>query len=57
MSVDGKLIIRDGHHRAEAAIREKLTNVPVRIYQAAFEEETQYLIDAAEAEEYRRYNY
>ena len=57
VEVDGKLIIKDGHHRAEAAVREKLTTVPVRIYQVTSEDETQYLIDAAEAEEYRRYDY
>ena len=57
VKVDGKLIIKDGHHRAEAAAREKLTTVPVRIYQVTSEEETQYLINAAEAEEYRKYDY
>ena len=56
VEVDGKLIIKDGHHRAEAAVRERLTKVPVRIYKVSSEEEIQYLIDAAEAEEYRRYD-
>ena len=54
VEVDGKLIIKDGHHRAEAAIREKLKTVPVIIFQVTSKEQTQYSIDAAEAEEYRR---
>lgn len=57
IAINGKLIIRDGHHRGEAATRERLTTVAVRIYKVLPEEETQYLIDAAEAEEYRRYDY
>ena len=57
VEVDEKLIIKDGHHRAEAAIRERLTTVPVRIYKILPEEEIQYLIDAAEAKEYRKYDY
>lgn len=57
VEVDRKYIIKDGHHRAEAAIREKLRSVPVRIFQVTFEEQIQYSIDAAEAEEYRRQNY
>lgn len=57
VEIDKKLIIKDGHYRAEAAVREKLTSVPVMIDRAIFEEATQYLIDAAEAEEYRKYDY
>jgi ParB-like chromosome segregation protein Spo0J len=55
VNVKGKLIIRDGHHRTEAAIREKLPSVPVRIYKVAREIEKQYTVDALEAEESRRY--
>ena len=57
VEVDGKLIIKDGHYQAEAAIREKLKSVLVRIFQVTFEEQIQYSINAAEAEEYRRQNY
>jgi ParB-like chromosome segregation protein Spo0J len=40
VDVNGKLIIRDGHHRTEAAIREKLPSVPVRIYKVTLEIES-----------------
>ncbi|MGL6339253.1 MAG: ParB/RepB/Spo0J family partition protein, partial [Waterburya sp.] len=49
VDVKGKLIIRDGHHRTEAAIREKLPSVPVRIYKVTLEIEDQYTVDASEA--------
>ncbi|MEY2832172.1 MAG: hypothetical protein RLZZ574_1430 [Cyanobacteriota bacterium] len=55
IDVNGKLIIRDGHHRTEAATREKLPSVPVRIYKVTPEIENQYRVDALEAEESRRY--
>lgn len=55
VDVKGKLIISDGHHRTEAAIREKLPSVPVRIYKVTLEIEDQYTVDASEAEESRRY--
>jgi hypothetical protein len=55
-NIDGKLIIIDGHHRAQAAVREKLTKVPVRIYTVPPEKELEYLIQAAEAAEYGRYD-
>lgn len=55
VDVKGKLIIRDGHHRTEAAIREKLSSVPVRIYKVTLEIEEQYVVAASEAEESRRY--
>jgi hypothetical protein len=54
--VDGELIIIDGHHRAQAAARERLTSVPVRIYKVSPEKELEYKIQAAEAAEYRRYD-
>lgn len=51
--VNGTYIIRDGHHRAEAAIKEKLPSVPVRIYEVTAEEADQYRQEAIEAEEYK----
>jgi hypothetical protein len=54
--VDGKYIIKDGHHRTEAAIREGVREIPVRKYSVSSEQEkNQYLMEAAEAAGFRGY--
>ncbi|WP_165495730.1 polymorphic toxin-type HINT domain-containing protein [Marinobacter halodurans] len=45
----GKKIILDGHHRAQAAAREKINEVPIRIHKASEAEAEQLLREAAEA--------
>lgn len=47
--VDGRLIIMDGHHRTEAAIRAGLSEVPVRVVPVTPAQASQLGVDAAEA--------
>ncbi|MEM6612874.1 MAG: ParB N-terminal domain-containing protein [Cyanobacteria bacterium P01_C01_bin.72] len=53
VDIGGSLIIKDGHHRTAAAVREKLTSVPVRIYTVTGKEAAQYRVEVAEAEQSR----
>ena len=52
--VDGKKIIVDGHHRAAAASRAGIRMVPVRVVPASPEWGSKLLIEAAEAQRFRR---
>ncbi|MBK4723851.1 hemagglutinin repeat-containing protein [Pantoea agglomerans] len=47
--VNGKVIIIDGHHRAEAAAKAGIKDVPVRIHDVTTEQGDQLLREAAEA--------
>jgi filamentous hemagglutinin len=47
--VDGRQIILDGHHRAAAARRAGIKEVPVRTHNATSEQADQLLREAAEA--------
>jgi len=47
--VNGKMIIIDGHHRAEAARKAGIKNIPVRVYPVTKEQGDQLLREAAEA--------
>lgn len=47
--VNGKVIIIDGHHRAEAAAKAGIKGVPVRIHDVTTEQGDQLLREAAEA--------
>lgn len=55
-NIERKLIIIDGHHRTQAAVREQLPSIPVQIYILSPEKGSEYLIQASEAAEYRRYD-
>ena len=46
------MVILDGHHRAQAAVREGLKEVPVRVHKVNKAEADQLLIEAAEAKLY-----
>ncbi len=48
-SVDGKLIILDGHHRAQAASKAGIRDVPVNVYSVTREQADQLMQEAAEA--------
>ncbi|PMZ04372.1 hypothetical protein C1Y08_09870 [Pseudomonas sp. FW306-02-F02-AA] len=48
-NVDGKLIILDGHHRAEAASKAGIKDVPVNVHSVTKEEADQLMREAAEA--------
>jgi filamentous hemagglutinin len=48
-NVEGRLIILDGHHRASAAARAGLREVPVNIYPVSSEEAAQLMREVAEA--------
>nr|WP_024967752.1 hemagglutinin repeat-containing protein [Pantoea sp. IMH] len=47
--VNGKMIIIDGHHRAQAAAKAGLKDIPVRIHEVTKEQGEQLLREAAEA--------
>ncbi|WP_081325946.1 hemagglutinin repeat-containing protein [Pantoea agglomerans] len=47
--VNGKMIIIDGHHRAQAAAKAGLKDIPVRIHKVTKEQGEQLLREAAEA--------
>lgn len=47
--VNGKAIIIDGHHRAEAAAKAGIKDIPVRIHEVTKEQGDQLLREAAEA--------
>ncbi|TYL41073.1 hypothetical protein FDP13_19850 [Dickeya sp. ws52] len=47
--VNGKAIIIDGHHRAEASVKAGIKNIPVRIHEVTKEQGDQILREAAEA--------
>ncbi|WP_455813232.1 hypothetical protein [Pseudomonas graminis] len=47
--VNGKVIIIDGHHRAEAAAKAGIKDIPVRIHNVTKEQGDQLLREAAEA--------
>ncbi|CAK6495769.1 hypothetical protein PANNVG_02719 [Pantoea sp. Nvir] len=47
--VNGKMIIIDGHHRAEAAAKVGIKDIPVRIHEVTKEQGEQLLREAAEA--------
>jgi len=53
VEIDGKLIIHDGHHRAQAAVRERLSSVPIEKVKISPEQELDYLIQAGEAQDFR----
>jgi filamentous hemagglutinin len=48
-SAEGRLIILDGHHRALAATRAGLREVPVNVYPISSEEAAQLMREVAEA--------
>ncbi|MEW9679167.1 ParB N-terminal domain-containing protein [Pseudomonas sp. TE50-2] len=48
-NVNGKLIIIDGHHRAEAAAKAGIKNVPVNVDGVTREQADQLMREAAEA--------
>lgn len=48
-NVDGKLIILDGHHRAQAAVRAGIKDVPVNVNQPTKQQADQLIKEAAEA--------
>ncbi|WP_157836409.1 MULTISPECIES: ParB/RepB/Spo0J family partition protein [Xanthomonas] len=52
-NVDGKLIIIDGHHRALAAPRAGIKEVPVNVHGVTREQADQLMREAAEAREGR----
>jgi ParB-like nuclease domain len=47
--VDGRLILMDGHHRTDAAIRAGLSEIPVRVVPVTPAQAVQLGQDAAEA--------
>jgi len=47
--VDGRLILMDGHHRTDAAIRAGLSKIPVRVVPVTPAQAAQLSQDAAEA--------
>lgn len=47
--VNGKMIIIDGHHRAEAARKAGIKDIPVRVHPVTKEQGDQLLREAAEA--------
>lgn len=53
--IDGKLIILDGHHRASAARQLRLQLVPIKRIEVTPDQEQKLLLEAAEADKYRRY--
>ncbi|MEO3878127.1 RHS repeat-associated core domain-containing protein [Rheinheimera fenheensis] len=48
-NVDGKLIILDGHHRAQAAVRAGIKSIPVNVNQPTKQQADQLIKEAAEA--------
>ncbi len=48
-NVDGKLIILDGHHRAQAASKAGIKDVPVNVHSVTREQAHQLMREAAEA--------
>ncbi|MDX7987858.1 hypothetical protein FE392_11030 [Xenorhabdus sp. 12] len=48
-NVNGKMIIIDGHHRAESAVKAGLNKIPVRVINVTDEQGDNLLIQAAEA--------
>ena len=53
--IDGKLIILDGHHRASAARQLRLQLAPIKRIEVTPDQEQKLLLEAAEADKYRRY--
>lgn len=47
VNVDGRLIIRDGHHRTDAAVRARIAEVPVRVVPVSPDVARQMALDAA----------
>ncbi|SUB83924.1 Filamentous hemagglutinin [Pragia fontium] len=47
--VNGKMIIIDGHHRAEAAAKAGIKDIPIRVHEVTKEQGDQLLREAAEA--------
>lgn len=47
--VNGKMIIIDGHHRAAAAVKAGIKDIPIRINKVTEAQGNQLLLEAAEA--------